>query len=177
MRRLGLAGLLASLVLVAPAWANDVARTASFDIDGDGVPDRVELKRSADDISVDVAVTLSRSKRTVQVKALVGAEYAEPPTFDDGEVLLSFEWLSGRYKTHTRFYIGMAGPELVVRRYEAAVVDSISTDPDGTVKAEFCAADFIANRATRDDKPADPPGKPVALADWTDASVPKACQF
>ena len=175
MRLLGLAGLLASLAL--PALADDVTRTASGDIDGDGVPDRVDLKRSADDISVDVAVTLSRSKRTVQVQALVGAEYADPPAFEKGEVLLAFEWLTGRYKTHTRFYIGMQCPELVVRRYEAAVVDSISAEPDGTVKVESCAADFIANRATRNDKPADAPGKPVPLADWKDDSVPKACQF
>jgi hypothetical protein len=175
MRLLGLAGLLASLAL--PTLADDVTRTASFDIDGDGVPDRVELKRGTDDISVDVAVTLSASKRTVRARALVGAEYAEPPTFDKGEVFLAFDWLTGRYKTHTRFYIGMQGPELVVRRYETAVVDSISAEPDGTVKAEFCAADFIANRATRNDKPADPPDKPVPLADWKDDSVPKACQF
>jgi hypothetical protein len=180
MRLLGLAGLLASLALpalVLPARADDVTRSGSGDIDGDGVPDRVDLKRSADDISVDVAITLSRSKRTVRVQALVGAEDADPPAFDKGEVTLVFAWLDGRYKTHTRFYIGMEGPELVVRRYETAVVDSISANPDGTVKAEFCAADFTANRATRNDKPADPPGKPVPLANWKDDSVPKACQF
>jgi len=59
--------LLASLALPAlfvPAWAGDVTRKASGDIDGDGVADRVELRRSADGISVDVAITLSATKRT-----------------------------------------------------------------------------------------------------------------
>ena len=41
MRLLGLAGLLASLAL--PALADDLNRTGSGDIDGDGVPDRVDL--------------------------------------------------------------------------------------------------------------------------------------
>ena len=175
MRLTGLALLLASLAL--PAAADDLSRTASGDIDGDGEPDRVELRRSADDTSVDVAVTLSASKRTIRAQALTGAEYAAIPTFDKGEVTLAFEWLTGRYKTRSRFYLGMQGPELVVRRYEASVVDSISANPDGTVKVESCAADFVANRATRNDKPADAPGKPVALANWKSDSVPKACQF
>ncbi|HLG46325.1 MAG TPA: hypothetical protein VKY24_08800 [Reyranella sp.] len=91
---------------------------------------------------------------------------------------MEFEWLTGRYKTRKRFHIGMQGPTLVVRRYEASVVDSISASPDGTVKVEFCAADFVADRATRDDKPAAAPGKPIALADWkADESAPQACQF
>lgn len=175
MRLTRLALLLAGL---APAaLADDVTRTARGDIDGDGVPDRIDIRRNADDVTVDVSITLSLSKRTVQVQSLVGAEYAEPPAFDKGEITLAFEWLSGRYKTHTRFYIGMEGPALVVRRYETAVVDSISEKPDGTVKVESCAADFTANRATRNDKPADPPGKPIALAAWKDDSVSKACQF
>jgi len=175
MRLTGLALLLASLVL--PALADDVTRSASGDIDGDGVPDRIDIRRNADDVSVDVAVTLSASKRTVKVQGLTGAEYAEPPAFDKGEVMLAFEWLNGRYKTHTRFYLGMQGAELVVRRYETAVVDSISANPDGTVKVDACEADFVANRATRNDQPAASPGKPIALFAWTDESVPKACQF
>jgi hypothetical protein len=176
MRVAGLAVLLASLAL--PAVADDVTRTASGDIDGDGVLDRVDIRRSADDTSVDVAVTLSASKRTIRVQELTGAEYAEPPAIGaNGEVTLAFEWLTGRYKTRSRFYIGMQGPDLVVRRYEASVVDSISANPDGTVKVESCAADFAANRATRNDKSAASPGKPIALADWKDDSVPQACQF
>jgi hypothetical protein len=175
MRIARLALLLASLAV--PAAADDLSRVASGDIDGDGKPDRVELRRNADDTSVDVAITLSANKRTVKAQALTGAEYADVPTFDKDEVTLAFEWLTGRYKTRSRFYLGMLGPELVVRRYEASVVDSISANPDGTVKVEFCAADFVANRATRNDKPAAAPGKPVALAAWTDDSVPKACQF
>jgi hypothetical protein len=176
MRLTRLALLLASLAV--PAAADDLSRTASGDIDGDGKPDRVDLRRSADDTSVDVAITLSAGKRTVKVQALTGAEYADVPAFDKGEVILAFEWLTGRYKTRSRFYIGMQGSNLVVRRYEASVVDSISANPDGTVKVESCAADFVANRATRNDKPAAAPGKPIALADWkADDSVPQACQF
>lgn len=175
MKIVGLALLLASLAV--PAAADDLSRAAAGDIDGDGKPDRVELRRSADDTSVDVAIALSASKRTVKVQALTGAEYADVPTFEKGEVTLAFEWLTGRYKTRSRFYIGMQGPALVVRRYEASVVDSISANPDGTVKVDACTADFVTDRATRNDKPVAAPGRPIAFADWKDESVPPACRF
>jgi len=176
MRVARLALLLAGLAF--PAAAADLSRTASGDIDGDGVPDHVELRPSSDDVSVDLTVVLSASKRTVQVRELTGAEYAAPPVFDKGEVALDFEWLTGRHKTRSRFFIGMQGSDLVVRRYEASVVDSISPNPDGTVKVDACEADFVANRATRNDRRAAAPGQPIALAAWkADESVPQACRF
>ena len=172
----GLALLLASL---APAaLAQDLPKTITGDIDGDGVPDRVELRANAANArSVDVAITLSASKRTVRVAELIGAQTVLPSGIAQGVLHLSFGWDQGRYKSSTDFYIGMQGRELVVRRYKTAIADSISKAPDGGVVVRVCDADFVANRATVDDKPAAPPGPPAAFSAWRDpGSVPKACQ-
>lgn len=177
MRLTGLALLLASLAL--PALADDLTRTARGDIDGDGVPDRVELAPSGGNRSaVDLKVYLSAGKRVIQVRAFTAAEYGTPPEIDDrGEVHLSFESLSGRYKSSTDFTLGMQGRELVVHHYRTAVADSISQDKDSDVPTRVCEADFVTDRATVDGKPALPPGPPVAVTAWRAlGSVPKACR-
>ena len=173
--RAALALLLASLS--PAALAQDLPQTISGDIDGDGKPDRVEVRRNAANPDrVDVAIALSASKRTVRVSPLIAAAELLPAVIDKGELHLSFGWYQGRYKSSTDFYIGLQGHELVVRRYETAVADSITQGQDG-VPVKTCKADFVANRATVDDKPAAPPGPPVAFAAWKEYdSVPKACQ-
>lgn len=176
MRFAGLALLLASL---APAaLADDLTRTATGDIDGDGVPDRVEIAPSGGNRpTVDLKVFLSASERVVQARGFAAAEYGTPPEIDDNEVHLSFEWLSGRYKSSTDFVLGMQSRELVVRRYRTAVADSVSHDKDGDVVTRVCEADFVADRATVDGQPAAPPGPPIAVAAWRGVeSVPKACR-
>jgi len=162
---------------LSPALAQDLPQTITGDIDGDGVPDRVEVRSNATDgDQVDVAITLSASKRTVSVSELIAAQAVLSSAIDKGELHLSFGWYQGRYKSSTDFYIGLQGQELVVRRYKTAVADSISEDKDG-VLVKTCQADFIANRATVDDKPAAPPGPPIPFAAWRGYdSVPKACQ-
>jgi hypothetical protein len=176
MRLAGLALVLASL---APAvLADGLTRTTTGDIDGDGVPDRIEIRPSADPPTVDLKVFLSASERVVEARGFVSAEYVAPPEIDTGgEVHLAFEWLSGRYKSSTDFTLGLQSRELVVRRYRIAVADSISQDKDGGVTTRACEADFVANRATVDGKPAPPPGPPIAVAAWRGLdSVPKACE-
>jgi hypothetical protein len=177
MRAAGLALLLASL---APAaLADDLTRTATGDIDGDGVLDRVEIAPSGgNEPTVDLKVFLSASERVVQARGFAAAEYGMPPEIDDhGEVHLSFEWLTGRYKSSTDFTLGMESRELVVRRYKTVVADSGGQDKDGNVLTRQCEADFVANRATVDGMPAAPPGPPIAVAAWRGLkSVPKACR-
>jgi hypothetical protein len=175
MRLLGLAGLLASLAL--PTLAQEMLATLTGDIDGDGKPDRVEVRPGAADPDfIDVAVSLSASKRTVRVASLVGAQTLLPSGIDKGELTLAFNWFQGRYKSSTTFVVGMQSGELVVRRYETAVADSITTDKNG-VLVRTCKADFVANRTTVDDAPAASPGPPIPFAAWHDGkSVPKACR-
>jgi hypothetical protein len=176
MRRIARLALLAT-GLSFPALAQDLPQTITGDIDGDGVLDRVELRANATDgDQVDVAITLSASKRTVSVSELIATQAVLPSAIDKGELHLSFGWYQGRYKSSTDFYIGLQGQELVVRRYKTAIADSITEDKDG-VLVKTCEADFAANRATVDDKPAAPPGPPIPLAAWRGYdSVPKACQ-
>jgi hypothetical protein len=176
MRVVRLALLLASLAPVA--LAEDLPKTITGDIDGDGVPDRVELSaNAANPDEVDVAVILSASKRTVRAAELIAAQAVLPSGIDKGVLHLAFGWYQGRYKSATDFYVGLQGRELVVRRYKMVVADSISQDKDGGVIVRVCDADFIANRATVDDKPVAPPGPPTALAAWHDpGSAPKTCQ-
>jgi hypothetical protein len=175
--RLGLALLLASF---APAaLADDLPKTATGDIDGDGSADTVELRRgTAEGQSVDVAVFLSKGRRIVNVWDLVGAETVEPPVIGaSGEVHLSFGWLSGRYKTSTEFFIGLQDGHLVVRRFKRAVADGIAASGDAT-KVQSCDVDFVADRAMRNDKDVAASGKPIALAAWRrDESVPPDCRF
>jgi hypothetical protein len=178
MRRAGLALLLASL---APAvLADDLARTAIGDIDGDGVPDRVEISPSGGNTpTVNLKVSLSASERTIQARGFSPAEYGLPPEIDDhGEVHLSFEWLSGRYKSSTDIVLGLQSRELVVLRYKTAVADSVSQDSRGNPVTRQCEADFVANRTTVDGQPAEPPpGPPIAVTAWRGLqSVPKACR-
>jgi hypothetical protein len=177
MRLAGLALVLASLAL--PALAQDLTRSATGDIDGDGVPDRVEIAPSggSNRSTVDLKVSLSASERIVQARGFAAAEYGLPPEIDGNEVHLSFEWLTGRYKSSTGFVLGMQDRELVVRRYRTAVADSVSQDRYGNVVTRVCEVDFVANRATVDSQPAAPPGPPTAVSAWrVSASVPKACR-
>jgi hypothetical protein len=175
--RLGPALLLASL---APAaLADDLPKSASGDIDGDGAADSVELRRgTAEGQSVDIAIFLSNGRRILNVWDIVGAEAIEPPAIGaSGEVHLSFGWLTGRYKTSTEFFIGLQQGQLVVRRFKRAVADGIAGGGNST-KVQSCDVDFVANRATRNDKDAGAAGKPIALAAWRrDESVPAACRF
>jgi hypothetical protein len=174
--RLGLVLLLASL---APAaLADDLPKTVTGDIDGDGAADSVELRRgTAEGQSVDVAVFLSKGRRIVNVWDLVGAETVESPVIGaSGEVHLSFGWLSGRYKTSTEFFIGLQDGQLVVRRFKRAVADGIAGST--ATKVQSCDVDFVVNRAMRNDKDVAAPGTPIALAAWRrDESVPAACRF
>jgi hypothetical protein len=176
VRSLRLAFLLAAL---APAGlAHDIPATITGDLDGDGVPDRVEVKANAGDPELfDVMVDLTAAKRTVLALELGAGELVEAPSIAQGELHLSFGWYQHRYKSSTDFTIGMRDGQLVVRRYRIAVADSISRAPDGGVLVKVCDADFVANQVTLDDKPANPPpGPPVAVAAWrTPQSVPKVC--
>lgn len=174
--RTALALLLASLAPVA--LAQDLPPTITGDIDGDGVPDKVEVRRNAaNPDQVDVAIALSASKRTVRVSPLVAAQDFLSSGIEKGELTLAFRWTQGRYKSSSTFIVGMQGRELVVRRYETSVLDTIRNGKDDGMLEKDCKADFVANRATVDDQPAAPPGPPVAFATWKQYnSVPKACQ-
>ena len=182
MKIAGLALVLASLALpalVLPALAQDLPATLTGDIDGDSKPDRVEVRPGAADPDfIEVAVSMSAGKRTVRVASLVGAQALLPSGIDKGALTLAFNWFQGRYKSSTTFVVGMQGGELVVRRYETAVADSITSDKKGGgVLVRTCKADFVANRTTVDDAPAAPPGSPIPFAAWHDGkSVPKACE-
>jgi hypothetical protein len=177
MRTAGLALLIASL---APAvLADDLTRTATGDIDGDGVPDRVEIRPSdAGRSTVDIKVSLSASERIVQVRTFAAAEYVAPPAIDDarGEVHLTFEWLSGRYKSVTNIYLGLQNRDLVIRRYRRGVGDGMASG-DNPLKVQSCDVDYVAHRATRNDKPVAAPGRAISLAAWKEDSVPTACRF
>jgi hypothetical protein len=174
MRRLGLACLLASLAL--PAAAQDLPKKITGDLDGDGAPDTVELRANpeASDF-VDVSIALSASKRTLRVAQFSGAQEVQIARIANGELQLGFGWFQGRYKSSWTFAIGLQGKELVVRRYETAVADSISTDKNGVV-VRTCKADFVANRLTVNGKPARAPGPARVFARWGNDAVPKACQ-
>ena len=174
MRRLGLASFVASLAL--PAAAQDLPKKIVGDLDGDGVSDTVELRANpeASDF-VDVSIALSASKRTLRVTRVSAAQEVELAKIAKGELQLGFGWFQGRYKSSWTFAIGLQGKDLVVRRYETAVADSITTDKNGVV-VRTCKADFVANRMTVNGKPAKAPGPPRAFAKWGDDAVPKACQ-
>ena len=175
MRIAGLALLLAGLA--PPALAEDWARTITGDLDGDGVPDRVVLSANATGRDqVDVAVTLSRTGRTVRVAPLTSAQGLLRAAIEKGELTLAFNWLQGRYKSTSTFTVGLQGGELVVRRYEIGVVDSVTPAKDGSPSKRTCTADFVANRATINGLPAmPPPGPPPALSSWHPLHEPKAC--
>ena len=162
MRIAGLAALL--LASLAPiALAGDLSRSATGDIDGDGVPDRVEIEPNGAGLStVDVTVHLSASERVVQVRSIAAAEFVATPKIDaQGKVHLSFGWTSGRTKTLTDFRLGLQSRDLVVERYRR-----------GAGETERCDVDFIAGRATHNDAPAPIPGRAVALAAWTSEAIP-----
>jgi hypothetical protein len=164
--------------LAPAALAQDLPQTIAGDIDGDGVPDRVEVRRdAANPDRVDVAIALSASRRTVRVSPLIAATELLTSGVEKGELTLAFNWTQGRYKSSSTFIVGMQGRELVVRRYETSVLDTIRNGKDDGMLEKDCKADFVANRATVDGQPAAPPGPPVAFAAWKEYdSVPKACQ-
>jgi hypothetical protein len=166
------------LVLAPSVLAQDLPKTIKGDLDGDGVPDTVDLKASDQDPdSIDVTVALSASKRTVQAAGFTRGQSINAAEIAKGELHLGFGWYQGRYKWASDFHIGLQGPDLIVRRYEFNFVDSIEADAQGHPKTEGCAADFVAGRAVRNGKPAKPPGPPVRLDKWSEASVPDACRF
>lgn len=175
MRRIArLALLLAGLSF--PAFADGLSRTITGDMDGDGVPDRVEIQPRPDEpFNADVVFFLSKDKRTVNAYQLVQAEGIYSATIDGkGELHLEFGQLSGRLKSRQELHIGLQGGKLVVRRYRLAAADGLAdAGPD---KAHFCEVDFVANTAIRDDKPAERPGPPVRVEDWAGIKTPAACQ-
>ena len=179
LRRSAVLGASLVLAVLAPAALADILpTTVTGDIHGDGVPDRVEVKPNAGDPDLfDVLVELTAARRTVLALELGAGELIDGPAIDKGELVLSFGWYPGRYKSTTTFTIGLQDGKLVVRHYNTAVADSLGREKDGSVPVKVCDADFVANRVTIDDKPATPPpGPPIALAAWRDNSVPKACQ-
>lgn len=176
MRRV-LLGLL-MLALAPAALADELPATVTGDLDGDGVADKAVLSANAQDPdTVDLTVTLSGSKRTVRAVGFTSAQDVTTPVIAKGELHLSFGWYQGRYKWSSDFFIGLQGKDLIVRRYEFHVADSIEADAQGRPKSQECAADFVAGRATRNGQPAKPPGPPVLLEKWSDSSAPEACQF
>lgn len=176
MHRLGLILLLA---LAPAAWADSLSASATGDIDGDGVPDRVDVQRAGADMdSVTVSIFLSRSKRAVRAVQLTITEQADRPEIDaKGEVHLSFLSASHRTKVREDFYVGLEGPVLVVRRYGLHLLDGNRTDDKGNVLEESCSVDFIANRAEHDEKSSDPPGPAIAFEKWPGLPTPAACRF
>jgi hypothetical protein len=170
--------LVALAGLAPPARAmDDLPRTIMGDIDGDGVPDKVVLSANATGRDqVDVTITLSRNGRTVRVAPLLSAQGLLPSRIEKGELTLAFNWLQGRYKSATTYVIGMEAGDLVVRRYEMSVVDSITPTRDRMLE-KTCKADFVANRATINGAAAMPaPGAPTPLSIWHPYHEPKACE-
>jgi hypothetical protein len=172
--------MLLSLLAIAPAAvADNLSASATGDIDGDGVPDRIDVRRAGVDMDeVIVSIFLSRTKHTIRAERLTITEEVDRPEVEKGELHLSFLSDSHRTKVREEFFVGLEDPALVVRRYNLYILDSGQTDDKGNMLEQSCSLDFIANKAVRNKQPDDPPGPAIAFDKWAQQSDrPAACRF
>lgn len=180
----------AGLAEAAPPTASDAAAdtpqgksvvaTASGDLDGDGIADKVQLLEADGDSDVDLSLALSKSpgaggKPTLYLPAFGWEAEGETPQASitaRGALVLDFNNDQGRDRWHKRLTILVRNGAAVVAGYTYEAHDALST-----AKGDSCDLNLLTGTGTRNGAPARVAKGGVPLADWTDDSVPQPCQF
>jgi hypothetical protein len=176
---------LAGIVLLGPAAQAEskLIAEAVGDINGDGVKDRAQLVLANDDGDVDLAIYVSAGRklpaRPTLVKHAFGWSGDNAGQIPDikfnarGSILVGFgNDAAGRDRWHSQYTIAWRNGALVVAGYSHTERDTLNPDAGGG-----CDIDFLTGKGQRNLKPVTVPAHAVALADWSDKSIPKACKF
>ena len=173
----------AASAFAAEPSAKQVLAELTADLNGDGIKDRAVLLHDADGDDVDLAVYLSAGgqlpdKPSVYKPAFgwTGAMAGQEPelaTNKAGSLVVVFQNDSiGRDRWRQQYTIAFRGGTLVVAGYDYESRDTLKPSHVGR-----CSINFLAGRGVRNGKPVQLTGPPPTLGDWTDKSVPAACNF
>jgi hypothetical protein len=165
----------------APAASKMEVAEATGDINGDGVPDTVQLLQAADDTDIDLAVTLSTGGKLPDKPTLIKPAFGWSNGMSDapglkitpkGSVVIEFRNDQGRGRWRQQFTLAYRSGVLVVAGYAYEGRDAL--DPD---KGAGCDLDLLTGKGTRNLKPVKIAPGGIPVTNWSDDIVPKPCKF
>jgi hypothetical protein len=179
-------------VALALAWSGAVVAADApkqmlaeviADLNGDGVKDKAVLLHDKDGEDVDLAIYLSGGGKPSDKPAAHKSAFGwtgdmagtkpELGTNKAGSLVVVFQNDGvGRDRWRQQFTIALRGGQLVVAGYDYESRDTLAPGHSGN-----CDIDFLAGKGSRNGKPVKVPAGAVPLSDWSDKSVPAACNF
>src|SRR5271163_3392779 len=164
-----------------PAAPKQVIGEATGDLDGDGVPDRVQLLQG-DDTDVDLAIYLSAAGKPADRPSLykpafgwadmTGAERPALKITPKGSLIVEFRNDQGRDRWRQQFTIAVRNNALMVAGYSYESRDALDPKAGGG-----CDVNLLTGTGTRNLKPVKLAAGGVPVAGWSDASIPPPCRF
>jgi hypothetical protein len=164
-----------------PAAPKKLVGEATGDLNGDGVPDRVQLLQS-DDTDVDLAIYLSAAGKPADQPSLYKPGFGwadmtggDPPGLKitpKGSLIVEFRNDQGRDRWRQQFTIAVRNNALVVAGYSYESRDALEPKAGGG-----CDLNLLTGTGTRNLKPVKLTAGGVPVAGWSDASIPPPCKF